>query len=59
MRLSPELNITEKDLFGYTLVLHQLNDLSGVNRTRLVINDRPREGRDFTINCIGAGFQIT
>ena len=37
MRSSPEINITERDLFGYTLVLHQVNVTGGVNNTRLVL----------------------
>ena len=36
MRFSPELDETDEDLFGYTLVLHQLNVTAGVDDTRLV-----------------------
>ena len=34
MRLSPEINTTMKDFFGYSLVLHQLDVAGGVNNTR-------------------------
>ena len=34
VRYSPEINTTDKDLFGYTLVLHQLDITGGVNNTR-------------------------
>ena len=34
MRLSPEINTAMKDLFGYTLVLHQLDVAGGVDNTR-------------------------
>ena len=38
MRFSPELNVTGEDLFGYTLILHQLDITggAGVDNTRLV-----------------------
>ena len=41
MRHSPELNAASEthfpdDLFGYTLVLHQLDEAGGINSTRLV-----------------------
>ena len=35
MRLSPEVNVTEKDLFGYKVVLHQLDLAGGIEDTRL------------------------
>ena len=34
MRFSPEFNGTDRDLFGYTLVLHQLDNAGGVDNTR-------------------------
>ena len=34
MRSSPESGITEDDLFGYTLVLHQMNVSGGIDNTR-------------------------
>ena len=34
VRYSPEIDATDKDLFGYTLVLHQLDITGGVNNTR-------------------------
>ena len=36
MRLSPEFSATDEDLFGYTLVLHQLDTTGGMDNTRLV-----------------------
>ena len=36
IRFSPEINITKEDFFGYTLVLHQLDALGGVDNTRFV-----------------------
>jgi len=36
IRSSPEHNITKEDFFGYTLVLHQLDALGGVDNTRFV-----------------------
>ena len=36
MRLSPEVNVTEEDLFGYKVVLHQLDPAGGIENTRLV-----------------------
>ena len=41
MRSSPEIYKTEKDLFGYTLVLHQMDVTGGVNNTRLVRASNP------------------
>ena len=37
LRVSPEIDATTKDLFGYTLVLHQLDVAGGVDNTRWVI----------------------
>lgn len=37
MRCSPELDATKEDLFGYTLVLHQLNATGGIDNTRLAL----------------------
>ena len=37
LRVSPEINATTKDLFGYTLVLHQLDVAGGVDNTRWVM----------------------
>ena len=34
MRLSPEVNVTEEDLFGYKVVLHQLDPAGGIEDTR-------------------------
>jgi len=34
MRCSPESSITEDDLFGYALVLHQMNVSGGIDNTR-------------------------
>ena len=36
MRPSPEVNVTKEDLFGYKVVLHQLNLPGGIKNTRLV-----------------------
>ena len=35
MRPSPEVNVTEEDLFGYKVVLHQLDLAGGIEDTRL------------------------
>ena len=45
MRHSPELNAASEthfpdDLFGYTLVLHQLDEAGGINSTRLVSDNQ-------------------
>ena len=40
MRFSPEFEATDEDLFGYTLVLHQLDITGGVDNTRLVLDHR-------------------
>ena len=34
MRPSPEINVTADDLFGYSLVLHQLNLTGGLRDVR-------------------------
>ena len=36
MRPSPEVNVTEEDLFGYKVVLHQLGLEGGIEDIRLV-----------------------
>ena len=36
MRSSPEVNVTEEDLFGYKVVLHQLDLEGGIEDIRLV-----------------------
>ena len=36
MRSSPEVNVTEEDLFGYKVVLHQLGLEGGIEDIRLV-----------------------
>ena len=36
MRSSPEADVTEEDLFGYKVVLHQLDLEGGIEYIRLV-----------------------
>ena len=36
IRFSPEINVTQEDLFGYKVVLHQLVSQGGIRDTRLV-----------------------